>query len=484
MSDPDLLRSLFAPLRESLHAALTSLGLPLWFVDAGVELSNVVGLGVIAVCLTPVVAHLQERAANAASGEEGGPALPRILVVASTLGLLWWIIQHPTSNVLELFTRWDHVAFSALAGGALAGASPRLRTWALAVLSSVIIFQYAGPLTISVVIGTSLVAFVALGGRTTSRATTLATVAVIIYGFAWYLRSKNFLQGVQVFGMFSFVFLRQISAATTVAPSTRPPLGNYLCYLTFYLGGLSLVAGPEVYSDFERRNLGAKLHYDARHAARGIAWGAFQIWAAYRIPIAAADLYASADFLSAWSNSLLLFVRVALNVMGVWAIVEGCALFHGFRLHPNFRGILTRRNPSELWWAWRGTCTNWLVRHVYAPLGANRRHQSRNILAAFAVSWFWHVLGVPYLAPNLRLIHFAPITLWAGLTALAVVGHVQAKKYGLHILPATTPPVLRRAIHMFLTACLATFAVSFLSFQIGPIDRFFPFVRTLFCLPG
>ena len=104
-------------------------------------------------------------------------------------------------------------------------------------------------------------------------------------------------------------------------------------------------------------------------------------------------------------------MKTAIGVTGAWRVIHATALCFGVRLRMNFAGLLTCRTPSELWWAWRGTMTNWLVQHVYAPLGANRRHQVLNILAAFAVSGVWHVFAV--MSPQLRWPQVAAIALWA-----------------------------------------------------------------------
>src|SRR5262245_12195933 len=98
------------------------------------------------------------------------------------------------------------------------------------------------------------------------------------------------------------------------------------------------------------------------------------------------------------------------------------------------------------------------MRHIYAPLGGSARHQSLNIAAAFAVTWAWHVLGLPFVTPRFRIAQMLPLTLWALINALAVIGHVQWRKRGLRILPRSTPAPLRRGIHIFLTACLGTFS--------------------------
>jgi D-alanyl-lipoteichoic acid acyltransferase DltB (MBOAT superfamily) len=204
-----------------------------------------------------------------------------------------------------------------------------------------------------------------------------------------------------------------------------------------------------------------------------------QIWLADRIPISTAVVFASRTTMLAWATSLVLFVQVALRGMGYWAMIDATASFYGFRLRPNFVGLLRVRNPSELWRSWRGMLTNWLVCHVYAPLGGNRYHHSRNIAAAFAVSLLWHWGGVPFLSGNFHLGHLAPITLWAAINALAVIGHAQATRRHWALLPDATPSALRVALHRFLTMCLATLSVTLPYTQLGLQQSFLPFVGRL-----
>lgn len=482
MRSPDLFRFPFDPLREVLRASLGAHGFTAAQVGAMVDLLDVAGVALVAVLIAPIAARLYARAAETGT-ERRTLGEPWRLVAAIVAGaLLWWIVRHPSHNIIEFLTRWDHVVFSALAGGVLASATPAVRLWALGLLNVVVMWQYFGPVATPVVLGAIGVTFAALGLRGASAAAAVGGLGTVMYGLCWYLRSTAVGHGVQTFGLFSLIFLRQISAAVAVAGARRPPLGNYLCYVTYYLGGFGPVSGPEVYADFSRRNFGPRLHYDPMGAARSVAWGALQIWAAQRVPTSVADLQHSATMLAAWEISLLLFVRSALFGMGLWSMTDAMAVFHGFRLHPSFRGILTRQNPSELWWAWRGAFTNWLVRHVYAPLGARQQPKAVSIFAAFTISWAWHVLGLPFLTSRLTLLTLAPITLWALVNASAVVGHQYAREHGLHVLPEATPSFVRRGINTFLTACLGSFSVSFLSYQGNPAAGFFPFLRVLFGL--
>jgi D-alanyl-lipoteichoic acid acyltransferase DltB (MBOAT superfamily) len=310
---------------------------------------------------------------------------------------------------------------------------------------------------------------------------THAVLGLGVYALCWCLRAVDFLAGVYASGLFMFLFLRQISFAVSACQGRAGDLASYLCYLLFYPGVTGTFGGPEVWSEFSRRNLSGRTAADYPRALRSVVRGTLMIWVADRIPMSASAVFASPTPLLAWTTSFILLVKVALTGMGFWALIDACASFYGFRLRPNFEGILRCRNPSELWRSWRGSLTNWLVCHVYAPLGANRHHQSRNILAAFGVSLVWHWSGVPYVSPDFQAAHLAPITLWAAINAVAVVGHVQATRHRWRLLPDATPAAVRHAVHVFLTLCLATLSVTLPSAQLGAQERLVPFVA---CLVG
>lgn len=473
MPNADLLRYLSDPLRESVRAGIAALGLTPAQANAIVDLLDVGGVAGLALLLVPVASRLYARAGHR------GPDPLRLGAAVAAGALLWWIVRNPSRHIIDLLGRWDHVAFCALAGGVLASVPPAVRLATLALINVIVLWQYFGAVATPLMLGAIVASYAALGLRGRAAALALATLGSVVYGACWYLRATMVGHGVLTFGLFSLMFLRQISAAVALAGARRPSFGAYLCYLSFYLGGFGPVSGPEVYADFSRRNFGSRMHYDPVGAARHLAWGALQIWLAYRVPAGLEDLRHATTTLGLWGISLLLFVRSALFGMGLWSMTDSLAVFLGFRLHPSFRGILTRQNPSELWWAWRGAFTNWLVRHIYAPLTALQQPKSVAILAAFGVSWAWHVLGLPFLTYRLTLFNLAPITLWAIVNASAVIGHRYARDHGLHILPASTPPLLRRAIHTALTACLGTFSVTFLSYQSDPSTGFVSFLQIL-----
>ena len=127
--------------------------------------------------------------------------------------------------------------------------------------------------------------------------------------------------------------------------------------------------------------------------------------------------------------------------------------------------------------------TNWLLHYVYIPLGGNRRHQVRNIAAAFAVSVAWHWMGVPFFTRDPALRDFAPIALWGLINAAGVAGYVLVHRHQVTILPAATPGAVRIACGVALTWVFATFTVTLLSFRPEHMPLFWPFLRTLLWLP-
>jgi D-alanyl-lipoteichoic acid acyltransferase DltB (MBOAT superfamily) len=488
MTGDDLLQRLTEPVRAALGQTFAAAGAPPGVVIALVALSDVATMMLLASLLARGAMALRAAVETPAPGRPSPRRSVDVLFLASGFAacpFLWWILHHRSAVIYEVFTRWDHLTFATLAGCALSRLPSAGRTWSLVILSLVILAQYGGRFALAGVLTAHVVVFAALhvpAARRTGPTVALhAGLIAFLYTLCWWLRPRNPLQAIQVYGLFSFLILRQISVAVAMRAGNRPSLRGYLCYLSFYPSNSGLLGGPEVYDDFARRNLGTRMHYDYPAVAAKIARGALQVWFANRFPVSFASVLAASTMTGAWVQTLLLFVSTALKLMGIWAMIEANALLFGFRLQPNFVGILTRTNPSELWWAYRGTFTNWLVRYVYGPLGANRRHQALNILAAFGVSWSWHVLGLPFLTSSLTPTLVAPITFWAILNASALIAHLGWQRRGWTVLPPGTPERLRRGTKMGLTWLLAAFNVAPLQFQ---IDHTGDFWRYLLLLTG
>jgi D-alanyl-lipoteichoic acid acyltransferase DltB (MBOAT superfamily) len=193
----------------------------------------------------------------------------------------------------------------------------------------------------------------------------------------------------------------------------------------------------------------------------------------------------SAGFLEMWQNLLLLYLRGACFAMGIWSLAEAAAAFLGVRLRPNFRGVLLARNPSQFWRAWRGTMANWLIQHVYIPLGGGRHRRTRNIAAVFAFSTVWHCIGIPFLRPaSFGFDHVTPILTWGALNFAGVAGHAWFRR----AFPAEPQnPLLRGAsigLSWALTLCFGSLTVALLGFATAYVERFAHVMRTLCGLAG
>lgn len=476
---PDLFQRIVAPLRAPLEQHLAVL-LPSGASDALASLIDLGGLAGIAFALAAVASILARlRAGSSRPAQAFVIGVPFVAGLAAA-GLLIWIWRHPSPGFESLFTRWDHLAFCALVGWAAAGAPPAWRKVTLAGLSVALLLQYYGGHAVALVAATGLTGFALvrtpLAGRPWALALAQAALIVAAYGWAFWVRSGNVLLAAPLQGLLAFAVLRHVSFVVEAARMRRS-LTDYATFMAFYPGVAGVFGAPEVYAEFSRRNLVRPVAIDHARAARRVALGCAQAWVALRIPVSVDTVLASSGPLVAWPTIVVFFLRTALAVMGGWAMIEGAALFFGVQLRTNFRGLLTCQNPSELWWAWRGSLTNWLVQHVYGPLGG-RNHLSRNILAAFGVSLLWHAIGVPFLTADFHPVQLVPVTLWASINATAVLVHAHVSRGG-----GTPPGPAGRAVRTVLMWVLGAMTPLLLSFQGGDAVARFPALLRALGLP-
>jgi D-alanyl-lipoteichoic acid acyltransferase DltB (MBOAT superfamily) len=210
-----------------------------------------------------------------------------------------------------------------------------------------------------------------------------------------------------------------------------------------------------------------------------IVMGAACMTAALYIPDSKEAMLTSPTAARAWWNLWCVFFRGGLFMIGTWATIEGSALFYGFRLRPNFRGIFTASNPSQFWRAWRGTMTNWLIEYVYIPLGGRQR-QTTSIFGAFAVSTAWHCLGLPFASPGkYTAASFVPIVAWGAVNFLGVAGHAALRRRR----PARAYPqplgAIVRAAKTAAAVCFGSLTVALLGFSLGGAERFPVFACTV-----
>ena len=410
----------------------------------------------------------------------GRRALPiACAVVAAGLGV--WLLRHPSQSFDELFSRWDHLTFAATTGVAINALSGRQRPWWLIGISLSLLLSYAGPLAVGVASGMTAIAMLLL--RTPLRSHLAATVAAqaslvaAAYAFTFWLRGFDFAGAGRVHGVLVYWVLRHTSLVVSAIQTGPPSLANCGAFVSFYPGALGFLGAPEVYPEFARRNLDRPPRLQHRRAARRLVEGVFLVAAAMLFPISLERVMTSEGAGEAWVLAIALFLKTALVVTGWWRGVDATALLYGVQLRANFAGLLFCRNPTQLWRSWRGTFTNWLVQYVYVPLGGNRRHQSLNIAAAFAVSFVWHALGVPFMTPDFHLAGLVGIAAWAGMNGAAVIAHVQATRRGLHA-PTTIPGWMRTGMAILFTWALGALTPILLAHH-GPAAEGLPRVLVL-----
>jgi D-alanyl-lipoteichoic acid acyltransferase DltB (MBOAT superfamily) len=395
-----------------------------------------------------------------------------------------WSARIGGDNIAALFGRWDHLVFSAAAGHALSGLPLPGRRAALSAISGYFLVVHVGLVPTGIVTAGGLlgVALLGLPGTQGRWHTALLQGLALLGTFAaiWSLRSFDLSAAIMTQGPFGFVLLRHISFVVETRRGRPAGLSNYLCYLLFYP---SFIGASEIYSEFHEHNLSGAARYDYHTAASKIIVGQLLLWAALQYHLPFEQVIQIRDPVWLWGHVLALFALSGLFVMGLWSTIEGLALLYGIQLRRNFPGVLTCVNPAEFWRSWRATMTNWLIHYIYIPLGGNRRHQVRNIAAAFAVSVLWHWMGIPFHTLDVSAWHFAPIALWGAINAAGVAGYVRFRRRGRTILPAATPAPLRVGSKIALTWVFATFTVTLLTFTPQTMQYFVPFLRTLVGFP-
>ncbi|MFN8545985.1 MAG: MBOAT family O-acyltransferase [Candidatus Binatia bacterium] len=488
MNTDDLIRNPVAFWNIGMALRLRARGVSDVLIQRGLEIAWIIELAFLLVAVTAVATLLR----RAVDGAARGP-VRRMLIVATfaTVGvgaaaLGWWVLRHPSQDIAALLVRWDYLVFCVLTGWLLAQVASGTRIWALAALSVVFVTQYVGAPVMVVVLAGCLLGYMAersaLVRTPAARALVQGTMIVAVIAIFWLVRSRSGSIALAGWGLFQFVLFRHLSFVVEAGRGAPASLRNYLCYLFFYP---SCSGAMEVYREFLDRNLGDEVRIDYRTGVGKVLAGTVFMYFGMLITMTDEVVYGSTSTLALWRNLLLLFLRATLFATGLWSVIEGGALFYGFRLRPNFSGILTASSPSMFWRAWRGTMTNWLIQYVYIPLGGNRRHQTSNIFAAFAVSTAWHCMGVPFLhQADYTALHFAPVVAWGTVNFLGVATHAAVRRRRPAQAYQQPLRLLVVAGKVALTLCFGALTVGLLNFMLGHTDRFVPFACGLVGLSG
>src|SRR6185369_14793872 len=465
MAEADILKGLVTPSNERLQAVLLD-HLPVRGSGMVLGLVQVAETAVFVFVLAWICSRLMGTRESGDDGATPALSIPATMVATAVAAVVFMTSAcSPSAGLFALFSRWDHLLFCAATGLALSGARRGIRTTALTAISLFFLVVHDALWSVLLIAAGGLAGFAALRlMRNASAAAVAAVQGIVLVAMTcawWFERSVNGLIALQLQGAFAYFLLRHISFVVEMRRGSPAGIGDYLCYMFLYTSFYA----SETFDEFSARNLDRAGTYDYRAAATGIVLGQLAMWGSFQIDITFEQVLAAHGTLVTWYDSILLFVRGSLFLIGIWSTIESAALLYGVVLRPNFTGILTSENPAQFWRAWRGTMTNWLIRYVYIPLGGNRRHQSLNILAAFAFSTAWHCMGVTVFARYVAPIDFAPVLTWGAINALAVIGYTHYRRYSPAILPAATPPALRRLSKIGLMAGFASLTVTLLGFR-------------------
>lgn len=97
-----------------------------------------------------------------------------------------------------------------------------------------------------------------------------------------------------------------------------------------------------------------------------------------------------ASALEAWTGALAFTGQIYADFSGYTDIAIGVALLLGFVLPPNFDLPYLATSPIDFWRRWHLSLSTWLRDYLYIPLGGNRNHRYRNLLATMVLGGLWH----------------------------------------------------------------------------------------------
>ena len=174
-------------------------------------------------------------------------------------------------------------------------------------------------------------------------------------------------------------------------------LVDYLLFVSFFP---QITSGPisradELLPQIKRENT---FNYSqAVSGMRYLLWGMFlKVVIADRAGIYVDTVFDSYERFSGAGCAIaavLYSFQIYADFAGYSLMAIGVSKTLGFDLVENFNRPYLAASVSEFWKRWHISLTRWLTRHVYIPLGGNRRGTARtylNILITFLVSGIWH----------------------------------------------------------------------------------------------
>ena len=119
--------------------------------------------------------------------------------------------------------------------------------------------------------------------------------------------------------------------------------------------------------------------------------------AAYATPVfLAAEAGNAITCFEAWIGALAYSFQLYFDFSGYSDMAVGLGSMFGIRLPLNFNSPYKSKNIIEFWRRWHITLSLFLKRHVYIPLGGNRRGKTRlhlNVMITMTIGGLWHGAG-------------------------------------------------------------------------------------------
>ena len=204
----------------------------------------------------------------------------------------------------------------------------------------------------------------------------------------------------------SFYTLQIIAYLADVYRGKCEPQKDFLKYLLFISFFPQIVQGPiPRYGD-----LAPQLYEGHKFSEQGFTKGTVLIGWGFFLKLMVADkaaVIADTVFAAPWDFSgaviltagILYSLQLYADFKACTCISRGISEIFGIRLSKNFNSPYAAVSVKDFWRRWHMTLSSFLRDYVYIPLGGSREGTAkkyRNILITFAVSGFWHGVGIKY----------------------------------------------------------------------------------------
>jgi D-alanyl-lipoteichoic acid acyltransferase DltB (MBOAT superfamily) len=134
----------------------------------------------------------------------------------------------------------------------------------------------------------------------------------------------------------------------------------------------------------------------AEEATCLVAWGYFKkLVIADNVGVIANKVFSlsAPGFPVLWAGVFAFAIQIYADFSAYSDIGRGVARWLGFDLMKNFEHPYLATGPTDFWHRWHISLSTWFRDYVYIPLGGSRTTRgraTRNIMATFVLSGFWH----------------------------------------------------------------------------------------------